>query len=178
LTLTASAFLPGGKSSPPRSARFGKTSLLPAAQVEPRDLEPGLKYYRYEGEISSIQELSHLTPLVEGSTSDVGSQSEIGGEHFGVRFEGYIRVPESGVYTFYLASDDGSGVAIGDRNVVVNDGLHGIVEESGMVALEEGNHPITILYFQAGGGMGLQLLVRRPNEEERQDPEGWLFHLP
>ena len=31
---------------------------------------------------------------------------------FGLEFSGYIRVPESTVYTFYLASDDGSKLVI------------------------------------------------------------------
>jgi hypothetical protein len=44
-----------------------------------------------------------------------------------------------------------------------------------MIALEKGYHPITVLYFQAGGGKGLQLLVQRPGDERRVDPEQWLF---
>ncbi|UCG88976.1 MAG: family 20 glycosylhydrolase [Gemmatimonadota bacterium] len=178
VTVKARAFLPSGRSSPPGSARFSKTSLRPAVPVQSSELAAGLKYRYYEDDVASIRELSDLTPIREGVTSDVGSQQGVRDQHFGLWFEGYIRVPESGVYTFYLTSDDGSGLTIGDQSVVVNDGLHGLVGESGMVALEEGYHPITVLYFQAGGGMGLQLRVRGPGEEQQHDPREWLFHTP
>ena len=78
-------------------------------------------------------------------------------ERFALEFSGYVRVPESTVYTFYLTSDDGSELVIDGQLVVDNDGYHGLQEKAGMVALEAGFHPITVRYFQAGGGRALSL---------------------
>ena len=175
LTVTAKAFLPNGRASTPREAQFRKTSLRPAESLASSELESGLRFRYYEGEVGSIRELFDLTPARDGVTDRIGIDQARRDEQFGVWFEGFLEAPESGVYTFRLASDDGSGLVIGDQAVIENDGLHGLVEQSGMIALEKGYHPITVLYFQAGGGKGLQLLVQRPGDERRVDPEQWLF---
>ena len=78
-------------------------------------------------------------------------------DRFALEFTGYVRVPESTVYTFYLTSDDGSELVIDGQIVVDNDGYHGTREQAGMIALEAGFHPITLRYFQASGGKALSL---------------------
>ena len=176
LAVTASAFLPNGKTSTPRAAHFRKTTLRPAESLSPGELEPGLWFHYYEGEVGSIKELLDLTPAREGATDQINSEEAERDERFGLWFEGLLEAPESGVYTFYLASDDGSGLAIGDETVIDNDGLHGFAGKTGMIALEKGYHPVTVLYFQAGGGKRLQLLVQRPGDDSQIDPERWLFH--
>jgi hypothetical protein len=51
-----------------------------------------------------------------------------------------------------------------------------MVERAGMIALEQGYHPITVLYFQAGGGQGLKLSVQRPGDDQPSDVSAWLLH--
>lgn len=75
--------------------------------------------------------------------------------HMGAVFEGYLRAPADGLYTLELESDDGSRLRVGDRVVVNNNGVHGMVRASGTIALEQGDHPIRIDYFQATGAAGL-----------------------
>ncbi|MFM9169789.1 MAG: PA14 domain-containing protein, partial [Phycisphaerales bacterium] len=64
------------------------------------------------------------------------------------------RVDTPGLYTLYVDSDDGSRLWIGDRRIVDNDGLHGMVERSGSIALAPGKHALRIEFFEAGGGAG------------------------
>ena len=97
-------------------------------------------------------------------------------EYFGLIFTGYLRVPADGIYTFYLTSDDGSQLIIGDALVIDHDGRHATSERSGMIALEAGHHPITVRFFQASGGKTLSLAVSTADDEERQNLSGWLCH--
>ena len=82
------------------------------------------------------------------------------------------------MYEFALASDDGSTLDIGAQLVVDNDGLHGTQERTGMIALCAGSHPITVRFFQAGGGADLWLKVRTTGGAWKEIPASWLRHRP
>ena len=87
-------------------------------------------------------------------------------------------MPSDALYEFGLASDDGSTLRIGETMVVDNDGLHGSEERTGMIALRSGAHPITVRYFQAGGGAELRLRVRPAGGAWQAVPAAWLSHQP
>ena len=78
-------------------------------------------------------------------------------DRFALRFTGAIQITQSGKYTFYTNSDDGSRLYIGKQMVVNNDGLHGMVEKRGSIDLPAGSHPIVVTYFDNGGGDGLRV---------------------
>jgi hypothetical protein len=73
-------------------------------------------------------------------------------DDFGFKFTGFISAPFDGIYTFYLVSEDGSRLYIGDQLVVDNDGLHHAAEKSGQAALKSGKHAISVMYFEAKFG--------------------------
>ena len=87
-------------------------------------------------------------------------------------------MPADALYEFGLTSDDGSTLVVGESMVVDNDGLHGPEERTGMVALRAGAHPITVRYFQAGGGAELRLRVRAAGGAWQAVPAAWLSHQP
>ena len=70
-------------------------------------------------------------------------------------FTGWLEVPSAAVWTLHTDSDDGSRLWIGDSLVVDNDGLHGMLERSGSIALAAGRHPIRVEFFENFGGAGL-----------------------
>ncbi|MFM8641902.1 MAG: PA14 domain-containing protein, partial [Phycisphaerales bacterium] len=72
----------------------------------------------------------------------------------GATWEGWVRVDQAGIHVFSVESDDGSRLLVGDTVVVNNDGLHGMVERSGSIALAPGKHALRIEFFEAGGGAG------------------------
>ncbi|MHC5025589.1 MAG: M12 family metallo-peptidase [Planctomycetota bacterium] len=84
-------------------------------------------------------------------------------DNVGAVFSGYLEVPADGFYTLYAESDDGSRLLIGDQQVVINDGIHGMVEKQGTIGLEAGMHAIRVEFFEAGGGAGL--IVRWQSDE-------------
>ena len=78
-------------------------------------------------------------------------------DYFGVVWIGRLSVSESGVYTFYLTSDDGSWLYIDGRLVIDNGGLHAPRERSGSVHLSEGYHRFDVRMFEHHGGAVIYL---------------------
>jgi signal transduction histidine kinase/uncharacterized protein YdeI (BOF family) len=77
----------------------------------------GLDYacYAVSGEV--LPDFSELTPLKTGTVSNFDLGAMLGvtsrNEHVGLRFAGLLQIPRDGLYTFYLTSDDGSQLFIG-----------------------------------------------------------------
>lgn len=67
---------------------------------------------------------------------------------FSIIFKSNIKIAKEGFYKFSLTSDDGSVLWIGEKAVILNDGIHKMrfVEDS--IALSPGTYPIKIWYFQ------------------------------
>jgi alpha-L-fucosidase len=144
-----------------------------------RDLSgtaPGLAYAYFQGKWETLPEFAALSPLQSGTcpSFDLGVQKRP--EDFAVQYRGFIQIPEDGVYTFYVASDDGSRLWIGDTLVVDNDGLHGSQTESGRIALTRGFHSIAVGFFQRTGGVDLEVAFRGPGVEHQVVPPEVLFH--
>lgn len=89
-------------------------------------------------------------------------------ESYALVFSTYVDVPTDGVYTFYLASDDGSVLTVGDRMVIDHDGFQGSQEVSGQVALSKGAHLLRLSYFEAGGGNSVSLSMEGPSLKKRK----------
>ena len=97
-------------------------------------------------------------------------------DYFGFQYEGFILLPEDGIYSFYTDSDDGSRFYIGNTMVVENDGLHGMNEERGSIALRAGYHPIRVTFFEKGGGNQLKVSYQGPNINKQAISPQILFH--
>ncbi|WP_459744091.1 beta strand repeat-containing protein, partial [Polaribacter sp. OB-PA-B3] len=78
---------------------------------------------------------------------------------YSIRYTGYINIPTTTNYTFYLNSDDGSKLFIDGNQVVDYDGLHGAggLVTGDNIPLKEGLHEITILFFENTGAHSLDV---------------------
>ncbi|MAG58663.1 MAG: hypothetical protein CMJ83_20430 [Planctomycetes bacterium] len=73
------------------------------------------------------------------------------GNDFVLRFDGFLKVPHDGTYTFHVNSDDGSRLWIDSRLVVDNDGHRRnqkAISKSGRVELKAGWRALRVTYFQ------------------------------
>jgi len=95
---------------------------------------------------------------------------------FGLRFKGYIDVPESGIYSFFYTCDDGGVLYIGDEMIVDNDGQHSPILKSGQAALEKGKHPFRLDFIEAGGGYTLKLQYSFNGSSPKDVPDSWFKH--
>ncbi len=88
------------------------------------------------------------------------------------QFEGYIDIPISGSYTFYLNSDDGSKLWIDGSLIVNNDGVKSSpVEAFGTVSLDAGKHIIRVGYFHNTGSPVLDVSWSGPSISKEIIPE-------
>lgn len=122
----------------------------------------GLNYKYFQGSWSALPDFNSLVPVKTGLTPNVDITVRLQNDNFGFLWEGYINIPTTGSYTFETNSDDGSKLYIGpyDFNataLVNNDGLHAPQSASGTITLTAGVHPISMVFFEAGGGETMQV---------------------
>jgi hypothetical protein len=174
-TTTIKAFTKWDKAqSRPVSYLIEKKNLM--AATETVNVKPGLKARIYSGNFTVLPDFSTLKPIATKIVSSV-SHSVAGRDSlFSIEFEGYILIPSDGAYGLYVSSDDGSKLIIDGAEPVMNDGVHGMVEEGRSFPLAKGYHKLRIDYFQQVGGKGLEFLVEAPGEKKTVVPAGWLFN--
>ena len=119
---------------------------------------------------------SKLTPVASGVVEGVVFPSLVRDSDFGLEIEGFIKVPERGVYTLYTNSDDGTVLFVDGKMVVNNDGRHAPIERSGVMMLDAGYHAVRVMFFQGGGGMELSASIKGPHMDKQIIPAGMLFH--
>ena len=155
------------------SRLFIKVNPLPPSTVS--NLQSGLLYKYFTGVWDSIPDFSEMAPKLSGRISNVSLPPGNSKEHFGVEYTGYIKIPATGIYSFYLTSDDGSKLYVGDSLIVDNDYPHGATEKEGVVALGQGAHPVRVEYFQATGDDSLSLFIKGPALNKELIPDMWLL---
>jgi len=152
-----------------------RVSCVKGVPSIPTTLMPGLNASVLVGRFSSVGEMAKVAPAKTVQVSDFGLGIAGMDDGYGIAFSGYIRVPESGVYTFSTTSDDGSVLRIAGALVVDNDGLHGSVEKSGKIYLPAGTYPFAVEFFEQAGAERLDVSVVPPSGAKQSIPGSWLF---
>ena len=124
----------------------------------------GFHYKYYEGAWTQLPDFDTLTPLKEGTTQSIDLSVRNRGDNFGFLWEGFIKIPKAGTYTFYTKSDEGSKMWLGSYNanatpIVDNDGIHlaGSSIPSKPITLQPGIYPIAVAYFESVGNQSMKL---------------------
>lgn len=146
--------------------------------------QPGIaaSWYALAGDTQFLPDFATMTPYGGASPGQVNYPSTGGNFATSGRadlvaavFEGWINATSTGLWGFSVESDDGSRVLVDDIEVVDNDGLHGMVERSGEIGLEQGLHRIRVEFFENGGGAGLILRWTPPGGTKAVVPSTALF---
>jgi alpha-L-arabinofuranosidase len=153
----------------------GDVNISPKAAAEVKNPVPGLQFKYYEVGGASMPVFSALTPTSTGTVDGVMLPAGARDNNFGVLYEGYIKIPEKGVYTFYTTSDDGTVLFVDGKMIVNNDGRHAPLEKSGFASLGTGYHTLKLLYFQAGGGLELSAAIKGPGMQKQAIPARMFF---
>ena len=138
--------------------------------------DPGLQASFYEGDWNVLPEFRKLTPKEKEVVSKVSPGKYAGNERYGVVMNGYIQFAADDLYNFYLSSDDGSALYIDDNLVIGHDGLHGMTEKKGAVALAAGFHSIRVEFFEKTGGDDVKLFIETMKMKKQEVAAGMLFH--
>ncbi|MBV7327091.1 DUF4399 domain-containing protein [Chloroflexi bacterium TSY] len=139
-------------------------------------------YYELDGTLES------QTAVKTGSVENLDLSVRQRETNYTLRFTGYLEIPETGDYTFYLCSDSASRFLIGDQQIVMQGGMHAdSPEATGNLNLQAGLHPIQLEYTHGEGDFALLELMwsgpglartQIPAERLYRDPEGLTVVLP
>jgi alpha-L-fucosidase len=173
VVIKAKSFLQGRPITPTNTSSFEK--VIPAVSTKVSSPSAGLNYSVYEGEWSALPDFNSLKPSTSGVANTIDISAKQGSDKYGYVFDGLIKIPTDGVYTFYISSDDGSKLLIDDKVVIDNDGLHGIVDKNNEIPLAKGYHPIKILFFERSGGDALRVEWKGPGFQTKEIPASVLF---
>jgi hypothetical protein len=145
--------------------------------VNTTGLQPGVKFLYREGRgVRSARDQKEAPVLETGVLSTFNVDAIKDQREFGYNFDGYINVPETGVYTFWLEANDGAILYINGKLVIDNDGGHREQVLDSKIGLKKGWHPIHVDYCQNGLAKSLVLEWEGPGVAKQQVPAEVLFH--
>lgn len=154
-TIRVRSFWPNGEKSLIISKTY--TKVTPVAAVKADIKQTGLKFKYFEGKWEKLPDFSKLTTVQRGTAKQMDLTCVNKTSRYALRFTGFLKIPVTDVYSFYVNSDDGTKLTIAGKEVLVNDGVHGMEEIRGDIGLEAGWHLIELVYFQGDGGQGLEV---------------------
>jgi alpha-L-fucosidase len=172
--VTARHFRNGRPIGTPTARTF--TKVVPNPAVNVTTVGAGVRCAYFTGSWTTLPAFTSLTPASTAVVPEITVSMPHAPEHYGMTFDGLLRVDATGVYTFTLASDDGSRLLIDGRVLVEHDGLHAISERSAAIPLAAGLHRIRVEYFQGEGGDGLSVGWARAGAAATPIPAGHLLH--
>ena len=96
-----------------------------------------------------------------------------------VLIDANLQTEAAGKWTFRLTSDDGSQLWISGRQVIDNDGLHGMRERSGTIQVDQiGPRNVRVEFFERGGGAGIIVRWEGPGTGKSVVPSNAWSYTP
>lgn len=173
-TLNLLVVTPRGRRSVTYGATFLRRSYRDAVAYTAD--QPGLTFTLFDGKFTTTQTIEQGTQAATGNTSSFDLQQFGRESNYGVRFDGYLKVPLDGFYEFAVESDDGAVLQIDDEVVVDNDGNHASRILTGHIPLRQGFHKMQLKYFQSEGGATLRIGWTVSGEELKPLDGTALYH--
>ena len=154
--------------------RFKKVEYALAGNAG--DIKLGIAYDYYTGPFQAVKDIDKKPPVKSGVMERIEFKPGLTGIEFGYIYSGFIMIPDEGIYTFYLESNDGSKLYLNNEELIDNDGPHTAIEKSAKIALKAGEYPIMVKYFQMGGGKALKVSWESDKIKKEQITAEVLFH--
>ena len=171
-TVRVAAFRDNGSRGDIYNLIYQKQTL--AAPDTVANLTDGLTCSQYKGHFRMTARMPNTKPDTILKVQAIEVPKAVEAPSFGLKYRGYLDIPQDGIYSFYLTCDDGGTLKIADRDVVNNDGNHSAIEKTGQVALQKGLHNIALDFIEGGGGYTLKLKYSFNGSEPQDIPSAWL----
>ncbi|PAW93892.1 beta-hexosaminidase [Mucilaginibacter sp. MD40] len=170
VNIKLAAFTPNGSRGDIYTINYRQQSLAAAVSAQ---TTAGLKCDYYKAFFKQTSMIEAKKPDSSFIANNIIVPASVNAPSFALIYKGYIDVPQTGIYTFYLTCDDGGILKIADRMVVDNDGLHSAQERNGQVALEKGLQPFVLKFIEGGGGFALKLKYSFNGSARAEVPSSW-----
>lgn len=154
-------------------------AAVPAVEIAETDgLQSGLVRKSYTGDFPWVPKLGTLTASSEGVTELPGANPDSGNDFDALYFEGYIKVPEDGAYTFYLTANGSALLRLHNAAVIdAGQGYFANTAKSGSIGLKAGLHPFRLYYTtRENRKPNLNLEWSGPNLSKERLPATVFFH--
>jgi hypothetical protein len=139
----------------------------------PAAVNHGLKCDLYTGLFDTIPSFFDQN-VTKTSYEDTFGIPDSAAPDGGLRFTGFIEVPEKDAYTFFLNADLSAKLYIGSSLVVQSENGQG--EQRGTIKLMPGKHPVVVEYItKASNTSLLQVLLESPTIARNPVPSSMLF---
>ena len=189
-TVKAQTFDGGEAVGPVVTAAFEQVEGLAAASVSEEVLAPGLQYQYFEAAQEQnetyqqhwplrryMEQGDRLEPVRSGTVETISLAPQQRDSLFAFSYEGYLKVPETGTYTFTIEADDSVSLLLNGEEITERGGQSpSLTTETMQVPLQAGLHAFTLRHFQAYGPATLDVYMEGPGMERQPIPAGALFH--
>ncbi|HEY3320419.1 MAG TPA: PA14 domain-containing protein [Planctomycetota bacterium] len=136
-------------------ARCAVTPSVPLTPSAEQNLHAGLSYRYYESEKAetwtALPDFAKLTPKRSGTTAAPDITPRLRRNGYAFQFDGSLRVPTDGLYTFNLVAASGAKMALANKTVIDADGNHSIARHTGTAPLKAGLYPLLVAYYHGQG---------------------------
>lgn len=169
------SYVEGIAPSYPLIVHFRKIDMLEAENIS--GLKPGINFKYREGRGVMNARDQKAAPILETGILKYFHVNNIKDDRpFGYQLDGYLKVPKTGVYTFYLEANDGAILYLDGKEIIDNDGGHRAQRLDSKIGLKKGWHKINVDYFQQGLAKSLFVIWEGPGVEKQEIPKKELFH--
>ena len=135
-------------------------------------------YKYYEGNWNKIPDFKNEKIVKDGFVDDIVSNVSKRKENYGLVLSGNILIPKKDIYTFYLRSNDGSRLKIGNKMISEINGKAGldpIFAAPSRIALDKGFHSFELEYFQSITRNSLFVEIESDDIAKQVIPPSMLF---
>jgi hypothetical protein len=172
-TLKMRSYAPGSTPSIVTTRALTRSEALTLASTP----APGLKYSYFEGIYRSVYDFTKDHPvasgIVETPTSSVCQRSN----WVASSFEGFIKIPQDGEYTFYVAAKDGGQLLIDGEEQFESDGRkEAALPQQSAIALRKGFHRFTLKTYKCTEVISLSVDWSGPDFSRTPIPKQMFFH--
>jgi len=157
------SFRPDGTGSEVYKAEFRKEKFSNAYQGT--FTIDGIAVKQYESKSKKCADYKNGKLIGEFKSDKMEMPKDFKG-YSGLIFEGYFEVKADGVYTFELASNDGSMLYVDNAMVIDNDGPHGNKAKTGQKALAKGWHKMVSEYFDLDSGGNFSVKIKSESDKD------------
>lgn len=152
---------------PTPSAKFAAVDAKPKGQ--------GIRYTYFEGDHMSVAPFLASPAKAKGITPVFTTDVKKREDHFGILFQGLLKIEQDGVYFLTTAGDDGYKVIL-DGQLIADVDRDGGGTADLYLELAAGYHRIEVQYWENYGGDEIEIGLEGPGINETNLPASMLYY--
>lgn len=152
--------------------------LIPWTEIKVKNAKKGIAYAYSEVGICKVVAQIDQYPVIKRGimpkiNNNIGFKTAL--NHAFV-YKGYVKIPKTGIYTFYVDTEYAAALWIDDELIASNESSDWLGERNGTVSLKQGYHKILLKKLQVGGETKMKLLWKGSGNQKQEIPSRILFH--